>query len=63
LLKRNNISKKTPQLSIYQLVEVFVVETPRIELGSKQAAKKLSTYLVFVCFFVEKLVKNNLLFT
>jgi len=23
-----------------------VVETPRIELGSKQAAKKISTYLV-----------------
>jgi hypothetical protein len=23
-----------------------VVETPRIELGSKQAAKKLSTYIV-----------------
>jgi hypothetical protein len=26
------------------------VETPRIELGSKQAVKKLSTYLVFDWF-------------
>jgi hypothetical protein len=24
----------------------LIVETPRIELGSKQAAKRLSTYLV-----------------
>jgi len=26
----------------------FIVETPRIELGSKQAAQMLSTYVVFV---------------
>ena len=25
----------------------YKVETPRIELGSKQAAKRLSTYVVF----------------
>jgi hypothetical protein len=26
----------------------LIVETPRIELGSKQAAQMLSTYVVFV---------------
>jgi hypothetical protein len=28
------------------MMRFYKVETPRIELGSKQAAKKLSTYIV-----------------
>lgn len=36
-------------------VELIFVESPRIELGSKRAIKELSTRLVSVCFFDQKL--------
>ncbi len=43
-------SKKKPNKKLS-----FLVESPRIELGSKRAIKELSTRLVSVCFFDQKL--------
>ncbi len=48
-LKIKNLLKQAWQIFLCSSLVApgrFIVETPRIELGSKQAAKKLSTYLV-----------------
>ena len=46
-----NFQKWTFHTTICAVLQFWLdVETPRIELGSKQAAKRLSTYLVFAWF-------------
>ena len=50
-LIKNGNSDHFKDIIYYKLINnklrYYKVETPRIELGSKQAAKRLSTYLVF----------------
>ena len=50
-LKTKNLLKQAWQIFLCSSLVApgrFIVETPRIELGSKQAAQMLSTYVVFV---------------
>ena len=44
------------------LYRFFIVESPRIELGSKQAIKELSTRLVFDSIFDKKRSQKQQLF-